>query len=510
MSVQVIEPSQEWINLTGDDLDCPPRWGTARNLDRATYGPNVAAVSANLGKPWQPWQHYVGNGAMEIDPVTGRLVYSTVIVTLPRQQGKTCLTIPVMTHRAIAWPKQTITYAAQTRTAALEKFKDDHEPMLAESIYADRYEPSWSTNAEKLRFDNGSTWGIQATTKTAGHGPTLDLGVLDEGWAQVDNRMDQAWLPAMMTRDSQFWLPSTMGTDASTYFNDKIDTGRNAVDAGLQEDIFYVEWSADWDADPSDPKTWWGCMPALHTGMVTEAKVRSAQRELASKPGEFARAYCNIRQGDLKQKSLIDMRAFADLAVPRSRVKAPFAFGIEISHDRLWWSAGVVGMRPDGRMHCELMVHSADLDLILPWLKKRVKKWNPVGVGIDYGGQAGSLRVALKRAGYEIWSPDMDAAVAAGALLMVPDMRQVAQASGDMFDAINYGRIVHLGSKMQPALSKAVAGAKTRPLGEAWAWGRRGNSVITPLVAITLARWVFLTRAHLYDQDTYQISESVW
>lgn len=509
MSVQVIKPSQEWLHLTADDLDCPPRWITPRNLDRATYGPNVASVAANLGKPWQPWQHVVGNTAMEIDPVTGRLVYSTVIITLPRQQGKTCLTIPVMTHRAIAWPKQTITYAAQTRTAALEKFKDDHEPMLAESIYADRYEPSWSTNAEKLRFDNGSIWGIQATTRSAGHGPTLDLGVLDEGWSQADNRMDQAWLPAMMTRDSQMWLPSTMGTDASTYFNDKVDTGREAVEAGLQEDIFYCEWSAEWDADPMDPATWWGCMPALHTGMVTEAKVRAAQRELASKPGEFARAYCNIKQGDNRRLSLIDMKHFAGLAKPRSKVRAPFAFGLEISHDRKWWTAAVVGMRPDGLMHCEIMIHSADLSLIMPWLRKRVKRWAPMGLGVDFGGPAGSLRTEFAREGYTLWKPDV-AADGADGLLVVPDMREVAQASGEMFDAIDQGKIVWLGAEMQPMLSKAVAGAQTRPLSDAWAWARRGNSVITPLVALTFARWVYLTRAHLYDQANYAVSDSVW
>lgn len=462
-----------------------------------------------MGKPWQPWQHYVGNTALEIDPVTGRLVYETVIVTLPRQQGKTCLTIPVMAHRAMAWSRQTITYAAQTRTAALEKFKDDHEPMLAASPYADRYEASWSTNAEKLRFDNGSIWGIQATTKTAGHGPTLDLGVLDEGWSQVDNRVDQAWLPAMMTRDSQFWLPSTMGTDASTYFNGKVNTGRETVDAGVQEGVAYFEWSAEPDADPSDPATWRGCMPALgHT--VTESKIRSAQMTLADQPGEFARAYCNIKQGDQAQKSLIDVKHFASLAKPRSRVRAPFAFAIEISHDRLWWTAAVVGMRPDGRMHCEIMIHSGDLSLILPWLKKRVKRWRPCGIGVDFGGPAGSLRVDLKNAGYEIWDPEMDAHEAAGALLTVPDMRQVAQASGDMFDAINQGKIVWLGAEMQPAFSKAVAGAKTRPLSDAWAWGRRGNSVISPLVAVTIARWVWNTRSHLYDQANYDLSESVW
>jgi hypothetical protein len=43
--------------------------------------------------------------------------------------------------------------------------------------------------------------------------------------------------------------------------------------------------------------------------------------------------------------------------------------------------------------------------------------------------------------------------------------------------------------------------APTRPLGDAWAWGRKGLSTeITPLVAVSLARWGHATRAHLHNR----------
>jgi hypothetical protein len=45
----------------------------------------------------------------------------------------------------------------------------------------------------------------------------------------------------------------------------------------------------------------------------------------------------------------------------------------------------------------------------------------------------------------------------------------------------------HLGT---PELDAAVAGAITRPLGDAWAWSRKSSSVdISPLVASTMALW---------------------
>jgi hypothetical protein len=51
-------------------------------------------------------------------------------------------------------------------------------------------------------------------------------------------------------------------------------------------------------------------------------------------------------------------------------------------------------------------------------------------------------------------------------------------------------------------LDAAIAGAAKRPLGDSWAWARRGLSVdISPLVAVSLARWGHATRAHLHNRE---------
>ena len=41
----------------------------------------------------------------------------------------------------------------------------------------------------------------------------------------------------------------------------------------------------------------------------------------------------------------------------------------------------------------------------------------------------------------------------------------------------------------EQAIQAAAAEASKRPLGDAWAWNRRNASNITPLVAVTLARY---------------------
>jgi hypothetical protein len=60
-----------------------------------------------------------------------------------------------------------------------------------------------------------------------------------------------------------------------------------------------------------------------------------------------------------------------------------------------------------------------------------------------------------------------------------------AQACGQLVDLVTDRELVHLGSN---ELATAVRGARTRPLGDAWAWSRKNSAVdISPLVAATLA-----------------------
>ena len=77
--------------------------------------------------------------------------------------------------------------------------------------------------------------------------------------------------------------------------------------------------------------------------------------------------------------------------------------------------------------------------------------------------------------------------------------REHATACGSLFDLVGQSlraldgekfdpsrTLRHLG---QPHLSAAVKAAVKRPLGDAWAWNRKGSVDISPLVAVTLALW---------------------
>jgi hypothetical protein len=312
-----------------------------------------------------------------------------------------------------------------------------------------------------------STLGITASGESSGHGQTLDLGVIDEAFAQKDERLAQAFRPAMMTRPAaQMWVVSTMGHDESFFLHDRVDDGRARVDDGCTDGVAYFEWSAGDDDDPDDPPTWWGCMPALgHT--VTEEVIRADHD--AMDPAEFARAYLNRRAA--AGATVIPAAAWAACVAPQSQLAGVACFALDVTPDRSHAAIGVAGWRADRRRHIEVVDHRGGTDWVVGRLRELYERWAPWPVVVDPASPAGSLLVDL-------------AAVAVKTETI--GARDYAAACGQFYDAVVGGQLMHLD---QPVLNVAARAARKRTLGDAWAWARKSGGDICPLVAVTLAQW---------------------
>jgi phage terminase large subunit-like protein len=257
-------------------------------MARATDGAEVANVAAALGQPLMPWQRQVADAALE--HVDGRRVYRDVIVSVPRQSGKTTLILALLLHRMLAAPEQRVTYTAQSRLAARAKLFDTWWPRIRRSPVGGMFELTRATGAESLRCSNGSIMAVLSGEEASGHGETVDMAVLDEAWA-LSAAAEQAVRPAMITRENaQLVICSTAGTDRSTFWRSKVDAGRLAPDSAAGAGLAYFEWSAPVDADIGDPATWRECMPALGI-TVSEDTIAADLRVMH--PGEFRRAYLN-------------------------------------------------------------------------------------------------------------------------------------------------------------------------------------------------------------------------
>lgn len=456
---------------------CAPRYATPRT-DRPTLGPKVAEVAKGLGYELMPWQRQVVDVALEYEPATGDLVYRQIVLTVPRQSGKTSLILALAVHRALGGVlpgPQNVAYAAQNGVYARDKLLDDQVPILEASVFDPLLRVRRTNGHEAVLWNNGSKHTILAGTEKAGHSKTLDLVFLDEAFAQIDWRLEQGASPTMITRSSpQTWVVSTMGDEKAVYLNAKVDAGRERVKQGLTEHVAYFEWSADPDADPGDPETWKSCMPALrHEGSPGGTQPISAvAAEFETMPlGEFKRAFLNLR-GGTQGDPVIDAEHWAACLAAENerRPGRPSAIAFDIPPDRSSGSIACAAPGDDGEVHIDVLDHDEGTGWMVDRLAELKRKYRHAVFCCDASGPCGSLLDPLQKAGVKV---------------KALSTREHQQACGGFYDDAVQHLLRHRG---RPELDAAVAGAEQRVVGDSWLWSRKNSSVdISPLVAATLA-----------------------
>ena len=254
---------------------------------RANLAAGIGKTAALLGFDLMPWQREVNGTATELTD-DGRFAYRQVVIEIMRQQGKTLDLLCMMIARGLRRPGTQIAYTAQTRLDARHRLLDVWWPLIERSKLRRFIDIRRGSGSEAYLFKNGSMLGLVSGTETSGHGDVVDLGVIDEAWAQEDDHLEQAMRPAMMTRDAQLWVVSAAGTEKSAYFRGKVEDGRGRAEMGKTDRGCYFGYGAPDDADPGDPATWRACMPAL--GITVTEETVATDYDLMDLP-EFRRAY---------------------------------------------------------------------------------------------------------------------------------------------------------------------------------------------------------------------------
>jgi hypothetical protein len=459
-----------------------------------------------------PHQREIVDVAFELDPDTGLLAYSEVVVIGPRQAtGKTELLLPVMTHRCVGfdetlsrWSRerfghdvpapgvQRVLYTAQTTDKAREKWRDTHLPRL-QRPYRGQFHARLQRNTEALIWRNGSMWSPGSTTgKTGGTGDTLDQAIIDEAWSRPDSRTELGMRPAMMTRPwRQMWIASMIpGLSRSQpgdwpYLKHKRQVGRARVEADVRHGMAFFDFGAPPGLDPADPQTWWLAMPGL--GRTVTEKVIAEDFE-AMDPVDFCAEYLGWEPTEsVPRWTLVRREVWEALRDPGSVIVGPRAFAVEVAEDRSSACIVVAGRRADGRWHVEVVEPghriapgASGIDWVLPRLLELVKDWRPCAIVLDPRRPAASLAVPLRNAGAEV---------------LTPNQHEIAGACGRFFDATGETAtperpqstwVHHLG---QPELDRALAGARRLDVGAgSFVFVKKGSvDAIIPLYAAVLA-----------------------
>src|ERR1035437_8729201 len=139
--------------------ECEPRYATVRTPERETLGRAAAKIARLLGQPLMPWQRRVADVALE--RAAGRLVFQDVVLTVPRQQGKSYLLLVLLLVRALLEPRTNAVYAAQTGLDARKKLAEDWLPAVQASVIGGQVVAYLAPGRESLRFSTrplSSSW----------------------------------------------------------------------------------------------------------------------------------------------------------------------------------------------------------------------------------------------------------------------------------------------------------------------------------------------------------------
>jgi hypothetical protein len=429
-----------------------------------------------------PHQRHVADISQEIDPVTGLRHYDVVIWELMRQNGKSTSVDALLVRGNRLHPDTTSVYGAQNRLMAARRMLDDLEAKRLKRSPATRgaYKAVRSKGSEAIMWHNGSALYVIANTDDAGHGLTLNgEAVVDEAFAHKDLTVTAALSPTMVTcPNAQLWIISTPGDGTDGLLQHYEEVG----DASLYDPdttVAYFKWGRAEDEDPTDPAVWWRRIPALGTPeqvrrgerTITEQALRSELTTLGV--AEFDRAYLCHRRTE-RFDSKIDPTIWARQLQPELVPESPFVLAVDVAHDRSAASIAACGRvtLEDGR-HALMVVidRRPGTSWVVAALRELRQARRPAAVIADRRAPVGSMIDRLTLTGP----------------ILEPDTVQFGMSTGLLYDGLGDGVIVHAG---QADLDVAVAQARTRPLGDSWAWNRKDSPVdISPLCAATLAVW---------------------
>jgi len=463
-------------------------YATPRNLERRTIGGRIANVAAMMGKPGMPWQRYVWDVAGEVDAF-GRLIHELVIVTVPRQSGKTTMYGPVQLERAITTPGIKTFYTAQTGKDARSRFNDLKQ--LLESSQLMHLSPAFRLSAgdEAIIWPNGSSNRIFAPVQAALHGETPPLVGMDEIW-ELDELLGDAILegaiiPAQVTLNGrrQVWLISTAGTAASAFLRKWVERGRRSVlEPGSDPTIAYFEASLPDGDDPFDPVAIARFHPAVRredgTGTQDLAALMDLSRGVSR--ATWLRAFCNIWTE--AAEPLIAPEDWDALADPTIGARwCDVAIAWDVSHDNEM-GAIVASWRDAAGRPRTRVVHAAPgtqwmIDLLVDLYDRR-----PAAFGADDGGPTRRITDELRRRLAARREPDDAIRTLNGIERAVADDAWITAARDQR-------ELVHDGSR---TLSNAVAHIVMKRSGETTRISRTDSTgPVAGPVASAVALWLF-------------------
>jgi hypothetical protein len=441
----------------------------------ATGWPAVRDTCAGFGVAFDAWQDGAGRVILaKRDDGSYACSIGGVVISIPRQVGKTFLVGAIVFALCLLYPGLTVLWTAHRLRTAAETFGKMQAFAARKKVKPHVANVYVGSGDEEIKFHNGSRILFGARERGFGRGfDDVDVEVFDEAQILTENAIDDM-VPATNTAKNPLLI--FMGTPPKPSDPSEVFTTKRATAlSGDDEDIAYIEFSADRGCDPMDRKQWGKGNPSVRSGRTPEAamlrmiknlSVDSFVREGLGIWDEVAHAAATLIESD--QWDLLEVEA-----APADGV---VGYGVKFSPDGMSVALSAA-IKPGGgaAVHVEGIEHRPIIDgtrWLVEWLRTRKAR-----VAIDGKAGAGALESALLRAGVpakRVHRPTVD---------------EVITAHAAFVNGVGLGEVSHLDD---PALAASIASAGRRPIGNLGGWGFQAidDGDVTLAESVVLAHWV--------------------
>ena len=440
---------------------------TTRLVPTGRRDNDAVDLAVGVGMPLDPWQADILSDSARTH--AGKWSAFEVCTIVPRQNGKSYLTVARALAGALLYGERLIIYSAHEYRTAQETWRLMRDVCESDAVAPYIRRIRMMAGGEVIEFVNGARFKMIARTRTSGRGFSPDCLLLDESFALSQDVM-AALVPSLAARPNpQVWYLSSAGTYESEVLLGLRARGHNATTRGM----YYAEWHADPTCDPADRRVWAGCNPAYGTRLSAD----SIQREYESMT---RRAFMRERLGvwsESTQETVLDEATVNRLVVdeaPPPRDGRTIGWGVDAAWDRTGAAVAACYAGDDGIPTLSLV----DARPGAGWLPERLAeldaRYQLEGVAYDARGGLADLMDRAERDHDIRLSPmryaDYPSACAALVQRVTDGTLRFARAPMLISDAVN-------------------ATAHTLPSG--WVWSRKVVTPPTQLIAATAALWAY-------------------
>jgi hypothetical protein len=444
-----------------------------------TEWPTVAKQLEKMDWPFDKWQENlctVGTG-LRADGIYACGV-GGLVLSIPRQVGKTYTIGGLVFALCMAKPGTLAIWTAHRARTHNETFRDMAAKAKSPSVKPFIANVRKSNGEQEIEFTNGSRVLFGARENGFGRGfKQVDILVLDEAQILTLKAMEDM-VPA--TNAAPNGLVLMMGTpprpnDPGEVFTDR----REAALSGEDEDVLYVEMSADEDANPNDREQWATANPSYPHRTSETAILR--MRKLLGSVQSFMREGLGIWDKQSKGRKAF-LSATWDSRAAEPVTDGIMSFGVKFSADGAEVGLSGAIKAEDGRIHIE-GIRQAPMTDGTQWLVGFLveRKDRAAQIVIDGKSGVGYLVNALRaeRVGAKV--------------VIVPTLDQVITAHSMLDRAVTQAEVTHSGDPDFDAQAKSAVRRKVGNNGGfGWEAPTEDGSVIL-LDSATLAFWAAKT-----------------